>query len=646
MTRCREDGLDDALELSATKHNSINIEFQATTLMQRILMHIANTSQRNEIADRPIEIRVMSGFRRAKKKTTFEQSDTEVFSHFNSAVPMQKVTVGSGTGRLWQYYEIGPAHKAPLILLPPAGCPATIFFKIFEELQDSQIRLLAVQHPPVKTHDDWICTFTDFISHLNIQEFHLLGCGLGAFLGLLYARVFPTSILSFILLNGYTTNEEMVTDMQKYEFAPTAVLRRVFLEKYEKGNMVTHQFAQRNIASISFVKERMESFQHDELLSDLFLVCKPAFIDPSKVDDSRVTIVTSEDFSSDSAVVHYSVIETFKDARSVLMKYGGDFPMISIGDETAMYIIVHMRQFDSSLLPKLEPLDKSDSPLQPIKADAPISSETTQQAQQPSETEAQAVQVEEATQQNDENANREEEERLQKEEEDRLAREKAEEEERVRREEEEKARQDEEERIAREKADEEERLRKEEEERLRREEEERLRREEEERVQREEEERVAREKAEEEERLRREEEERLKREEEERLQKEEEERKQREEEERIAHEKAEEEERSRREEEERVKREEEERVKREEEERAQREEEERLAHEKAEEEERLKREEEERIQKEEEERQRKEDEERIAREQAEEEEKQKNEAENNTQENQEQENQGETEGQE
>jgi pimeloyl-ACP methyl ester carboxylesterase len=56
---------------------------------------------------------------------------------------------------------------------------------------------------------------------------HLLGCGVGGFLSLLFIRVHPQRILSTILINSYSTNLAMVEQTLKYEYAPAFVLKKL-----------------------------------------------------------------------------------------------------------------------------------------------------------------------------------------------------------------------------------------------------------------------------------------------------------------------------------------------------------------------------------------------------------------------------------
>jgi pimeloyl-ACP methyl ester carboxylesterase len=84
-----------------------------------------------------------------------------------------------------------------------------------------------VQNPGIIDHDEWIESFSQFLNHLKLKRVHLLGCGVGGFLALLFIRVHTQRILSTILINSYSSNLAMVEPTVKYEFAPAFVLKKV-----------------------------------------------------------------------------------------------------------------------------------------------------------------------------------------------------------------------------------------------------------------------------------------------------------------------------------------------------------------------------------------------------------------------------------
>lgn len=58
----------------------------------------------------------------------------------------------------------------PVVLIPPAGGTAELFFRLFLDLPSKGIRLIAVQAPPFTDHDDWIAAFHNFLDHINLKR--------------------------------------------------------------------------------------------------------------------------------------------------------------------------------------------------------------------------------------------------------------------------------------------------------------------------------------------------------------------------------------------------------------------------------------------------------------------------------------------
>jgi hypothetical protein len=59
-------------------------------------------------------------------------------------VNLTKATVGITNAKNWRFYDHGDLSKAPVICLPPAGGSADVFFRLFNQLPDKGIRLIAV----------------------------------------------------------------------------------------------------------------------------------------------------------------------------------------------------------------------------------------------------------------------------------------------------------------------------------------------------------------------------------------------------------------------------------------------------------------------------------------------------------------------
>ncbi|KAA6370399.1 MAG: putative esterase/lipase/thioesterase family protein [Streblomastix strix] len=296
------------------------------------------------------------------------------FTKFRSVVPLQRASVGLERRKVWKFYDCGDEQKMPVVLIPPAGGTAELFFRLFLDLPSKGIRLIAVQAPPFTDHDDWIAAFHNFLDHINLKRIHLIGAGLGGFLALLYARMHHKRVYSMILINSFSSNVEFAASPEKYEFTPSFALRKLLcngVDDEEDACTASEKEAQAaqkkgitikqskhtpntmNAAASSFVKEQMESMTQEELYASLCLQCREAYVDKNRVNTQRLTIIETDDITQKMADTIESCRSLFRTARLVTLKSGGVFPYISVSDEICLHIMVHMRRLDASLLPEL-----------------------------------------------------------------------------------------------------------------------------------------------------------------------------------------------------------------------------------------------------------------------------------------------------
>ncbi|KAA6353669.1 MAG: putative Alpha/beta-Hydrolases superfamily protein, partial [Streblomastix strix] len=206
-----------------------------------------------------------------------------------------------------------------------------------------------VQSPQCTAHDEWIVSFKGLLDHLKLGKVHILGCGLGGFLALLFTRIHPKRVLSIILVNSYSINTALQQNIVKFEFSPTFVLRNFITADCQK-----QPAPEVNLAAVAFYNEQMVTLKQEDLYSQLLLMYVDAFIDRRKVNQENLTIIESNDFSSIPERLKGSCAQIFPQARQVILKLGGDFPFISVCDEVSMHIVVHMRRLDPSLLPAIK----------------------------------------------------------------------------------------------------------------------------------------------------------------------------------------------------------------------------------------------------------------------------------------------------
>ncbi|KAH7829478.1 putative acid cluster protein 33 [Monocercomonoides exilis] len=298
----------------------------------------------------------MNWFKKKAPPTPDMLANTEAFTKFRGNVPLQRATVGITNPKTWKFYDCGDESKAPIVMLPPAAGTAEGYFKLMNELPERGIRIIAVQNPPIIDHDEWIESFAAFLDHIKLKRVHLLGSGLGGFLVLLFTRIHQKRVISTILINSYAANIALQQPTVKFEFAPAFVLRNYLTQSLQTQPAA----ATKNLASVDFFKKQMESLTQEELFSSLSLMCTEAYIDKKKIDSKTLTIMETDDFSSLNERVKGTCASFFPTATLVPLKKGGDFPYISVADEVCLYITVHMRRLDPSLLPAIS-LDSSSA---------------------------------------------------------------------------------------------------------------------------------------------------------------------------------------------------------------------------------------------------------------------------------------------
>jgi maspardin len=73
-------------------------------------------------------------------------------------------------------------------MLPPASGTADVFFKQQLSLGTSGYRVIAVDYPPCWSHDDWCESFLKLLDQLKLDQVHIFGASLGAFLAQKFVR--------------------------------------------------------------------------------------------------------------------------------------------------------------------------------------------------------------------------------------------------------------------------------------------------------------------------------------------------------------------------------------------------------------------------------------------------------------------------
>jgi len=273
---------------------------------------------------------------------------SEEYQSFRGSIPLKKITVEED--QTWQVYDTGPKSQgsSPLVCLPPISGTADLFFRQCLALAVRGYRVIAVQWPPYWTHQLWCLGFTHLLDQLGLERVHIFGAALGGFLGQKYAestRGCPR-VASLLLCNSFTDtaifryNDE-ATAMW---LLPTLALKRMVMSGLQIGSM-----DEKIAEATEFILERLETLGHSDLASRLTLSCLKGFVEPQNVNDLPVTIIDVFDECSLTQDVRDEMYKSYPSAKLAHLKSGGNFPYLSRSEEINMFILIHLRNFETAV---------------------------------------------------------------------------------------------------------------------------------------------------------------------------------------------------------------------------------------------------------------------------------------------------------
>ncbi|KAJ0405560.1 hypothetical protein P43SY_009609 [Pythium insidiosum] len=251
------------------------------------------------------------------------QALTDSDRAFVQHVPRQRVTTYDGN--TWEYFDCGKhspqnAGLPPLVCLPGTSGSPRCFHLQLTALAAKGYRVLAVQHPVVWTHEEWIHSFDRFLDALGLEMVHIYGVSLGAYLAQRYASLYPHRVASLVMTQGFCDTSVFSANapwLKMLPYLPDFYVRKLMLERFPKQAVrdPTH------LQAIDYMVEQVQKLSQQEIASRLTLSTQPC------------------DVASWSLSLPDDKI-TFIDA---MIKSGGDFPFLSRHDEVTMYLQVHLR---------------------------------------------------------------------------------------------------------------------------------------------------------------------------------------------------------------------------------------------------------------------------------------------------------------
>ncbi|KAF0698190.1 Aste57867_11175 [Aphanomyces stellatus] len=278
---------------------------------------------------------------------------------FLSTVAKQRVRTYDGN--TWEFYDVGDRKLPPLICLPGATGGPLVFHRVLAVLHATGgYRVLAIQHPVVWTHQEWVHSFDRFLDAMNLSSVHIYGVCLGAFLAQRYSSMYPRRVRSLALTNGFCNTNVFGANSPCIKMLPMlpifylkqCVTRMSIHEtsrpiRYVVGKFATGSDTSDSVhAALKYMRAQLDGLTQQQLASRLTLVCLASdhLSWGISIPHDRVTLIDSH--GSNNALttdLREQMYERYPDAKKALMKTAGEFPYVSHHDEVILYLRVHLR---------------------------------------------------------------------------------------------------------------------------------------------------------------------------------------------------------------------------------------------------------------------------------------------------------------
>ncbi|KAE8991675.1 hypothetical protein PF006_g22770 [Phytophthora fragariae] len=259
----------------------------------------------------------------------------------------QRVTTYDGN--TWEYYDSGRlsdanAGQAPLVCLPGTSGVARCFHLQLQELGAKGYRVLAIQHPVVWTHEEWIHSFDRFLNAMNLSEIHVYAVSLGAYLIQRYMSLYPQRVASLVMTQGFCDTRVYGANapcIKMLPYMPDFYVREYILERFPKP---TPRLDAQNQA-IEYMMDQLETLSQQEIASRLTLNCLSCDPESWKIflPDEKITFIDSYEDTSLPNSLKDQIGCRYPRAKQAMLKNGGDFPFLSHHEEVTMHLQVHLR---------------------------------------------------------------------------------------------------------------------------------------------------------------------------------------------------------------------------------------------------------------------------------------------------------------
>lgn len=272
-----------------------------------------------------------------------ELAASQAFANFRAWVPRNALTVGSAHPQSWTYYDWGPrSYSEPLVCFHSlVGSPESFFHQVIS-LAPRGYRVISVQIPVYWSVDDFCDAFNAFLNMLNLPRIHIYAAGLGGFLALHFTSRKPERIASIALTHSFLSSEPIKKSVpyspSVLRWLPDFLVRSTMKSIFPKGRTSRDQ-----ALAAEFAIGHTLSASRDILASRLALFVSTSSV-TSHLPKSNTTLIDTLDRAPNSLQLSNSVAKELSGARLALLKYGGDFPYLSVPDEVNVHLIVHLRR--------------------------------------------------------------------------------------------------------------------------------------------------------------------------------------------------------------------------------------------------------------------------------------------------------------
>jgi len=252
---------------------------------------------------------------------------------------------GKVIGMEWTYYDTvscdSESERFPVLLcLADIANTAVSFFRQLTALSAHGIRVVAVTPPGYPTVSIFCSGLDLFItSVLRKNGVHFMGVGLGAYLVQCYAQSYRSRVQSAILCNGFVTTAHMQPSFfeRSSTFMLEFMLKRHFLAKLNAD--ATDPLL---IDLVELSANMIESMNGSQLSSQMNMML-PATVVTKPLEKEKVTIIRSGNVQLYNAATEEAFDKVYGDAKTAIIKDGGNMPQIAAAGEVNMHIQVHIR---------------------------------------------------------------------------------------------------------------------------------------------------------------------------------------------------------------------------------------------------------------------------------------------------------------